>query len=74
MIRANEPLTNKPAIQPEYRRMPLMMVDLQPALPQICEGKLRALGVTIAVRVGSPPDTCEARRACPRAADRLDAG
>ena len=36
--------------------IPLMMVDLQPALPQIREGRLRALGVTTAVRVGSAPD------------------
>jgi tripartite-type tricarboxylate transporter receptor subunit TctC len=36
--------------------IPLMVVDLQPALPQIREGKLRALGVTTAVRVGSAPD------------------
>jgi len=36
--------------------IPLMMVDLQPALPQIREGKLRALGVTTAIRVGSAPD------------------
>jgi tripartite-type tricarboxylate transporter receptor subunit TctC len=33
--------------------IPLMVVDLQPALPQIREGKLRALGVTTAVRVGA---------------------
>src|SRR5215212_2652450 len=33
--------------------IPLMVVDLQPALPQIREGTLRALGVTTAVRVGS---------------------
>jgi tripartite-type tricarboxylate transporter receptor subunit TctC len=36
--------------------IPLMIVDLQPALPQIREGKLRALGVTTAIRVGSAPD------------------
>lgn len=36
--------------------IPLMVVDLQPALPQIREGKLRALGVTAAARVGSAPD------------------
>ena len=36
--------------------IPLMVVDLQPALPQIREGKLRALGVTTAARVGSAPD------------------
>src|SRR5215211_5439383 len=36
--------------------IPLMVVDLQPALPQIREGTLRALGVTTAVRVGSAPD------------------
>jgi tripartite-type tricarboxylate transporter receptor subunit TctC len=42
--------------------IPLMVVDLQPALPQIREGKLRALGVTTAVRVGSAPDITDARR------------
>lgn len=36
--------------------IPLMVVDLQPALPQIRAGKLRALGVTTAARVGSAPD------------------
>jgi tripartite-type tricarboxylate transporter receptor subunit TctC len=36
--------------------IPLMVMDLQPALPQIREGKLRALGVTTAARVGSAPD------------------
>jgi tripartite-type tricarboxylate transporter receptor subunit TctC len=36
--------------------IPLMIVDLQPALPQIREGKLRALGVTTAIRVESAPD------------------
>ncbi len=33
-----------------------MVVDLQPALPQIRAGKLRVLGVTTAARVGSAPD------------------
>jgi len=36
--------------------IPLMVVDLPPALPQIRDGKLRALGVTTAARVGSAPD------------------
>jgi tripartite-type tricarboxylate transporter receptor subunit TctC len=36
--------------------IPLMVMDLQPALPQIREGKLRALGVTTAARVASAPD------------------
>jgi tripartite-type tricarboxylate transporter receptor subunit TctC len=36
--------------------IPMMVVDLQPALPQIREGRLRALGVTTATRVGSAPD------------------
>jgi len=36
--------------------IPLMVIDLQPALPQIRAGKLRALGVTTAVRVGSAPE------------------
>jgi tripartite-type tricarboxylate transporter receptor subunit TctC len=36
--------------------IPLMVVDLQPALPQIRAGKLRVLGVTTAARVGSAPD------------------
>jgi tripartite-type tricarboxylate transporter receptor subunit TctC len=36
--------------------IPLMVVDLQPALPHIRAGKLRALGVTTAARVGSAPD------------------
>ena len=33
-----------------------MVVDLQPALPQIAEGKLRVLGVTTPQRVTSAPD------------------
>jgi tripartite-type tricarboxylate transporter receptor subunit TctC len=36
--------------------IPLMVVDLQPALPHIREGKLKALGVTTASRVGSASD------------------
>ncbi|MDQ8732273.1 tripartite tricarboxylate transporter substrate binding protein [Bradyrhizobium sp. LHD-71] len=36
--------------------IPFMVVDLQPALPQIQEGKLKVLGVTTAGRVGSAPD------------------
>jgi tripartite-type tricarboxylate transporter receptor subunit TctC len=36
--------------------IPLMVMDLQPALPQIREGKLRVLGVTTTARVGSAPD------------------
>ena len=37
-------------------QIPMMIVDLQPALPQIAEGKVRALGVTTKARVGSAPD------------------
>ena len=37
-------------------QIPLMIMDLQPALPQIAEGKVRALGVTTKARVGSAPD------------------
>lgn len=33
-----------------------MMVDLQPALPQIGEGKIRVLGVATAKRVAAAPD------------------
>jgi tripartite-type tricarboxylate transporter receptor subunit TctC len=33
-----------------------MVVDLQPALPQIREGKVRALGVTTTKRVAAAPD------------------
>jgi len=33
-----------------------MVVDLQPALPQIAEGKVRVLGVTTAKRVAAAPD------------------
>jgi tripartite-type tricarboxylate transporter receptor subunit TctC len=36
--------------------IPFMVVDLQPALPQIKEGKLRVLGVTTAKRVDVAPD------------------
>jgi tripartite-type tricarboxylate transporter receptor subunit TctC len=36
--------------------IPLMVIDLPPALPHIRAGKLRALGVTTAVRVGSAPE------------------
>jgi tripartite-type tricarboxylate transporter receptor subunit TctC len=36
--------------------VPLMMVDLQPALPHIRGGKLRVLGVTTASRVAAAPD------------------
>jgi tripartite-type tricarboxylate transporter receptor subunit TctC len=37
-------------------RIPFMVVDLQPALPQIREGKVRALGVTTTKRVAAAPD------------------
>jgi tripartite-type tricarboxylate transporter receptor subunit TctC len=36
-------------------RIPLMVVDLQPALPQIREGKVRALGVTTLNRIAAAP-------------------
>jgi tripartite-type tricarboxylate transporter receptor subunit TctC len=36
--------------------IPFMVVDLQPALPQIAEGKVRVLGVTSLARVASAPD------------------
>src|ERR1700722_8187837 len=36
--------------------IPFMMVDLQPALPQIHDGKVRVLGVTTATRVAAAPD------------------
>jgi tripartite-type tricarboxylate transporter receptor subunit TctC len=35
--------------------IPIMVVDLQPALPQIAEGKVRVLGVTTPQRVASAP-------------------
>lgn len=37
-------------------QLPLMIIDLQPALPQIRDGKLKALGVTTANRVAAAPD------------------
>ena len=37
-------------------RIAFMMVDLQPALPQIREGKVRAIGVTTRQRVAAAPD------------------
>ena len=37
-------------------RIPFMVVDVQPALPQIREGKVRALGVTTPKRVDAAPD------------------
>jgi tripartite-type tricarboxylate transporter receptor subunit TctC len=37
-------------------RIPLMVVDLQPALPQIREGKVRALGVTTLSRIVAAPE------------------
>jgi tripartite-type tricarboxylate transporter receptor subunit TctC len=37
-------------------RIPFMVIDLQPALPQIREGKVRALGVTTPKRVAAAPD------------------
>jgi tripartite-type tricarboxylate transporter receptor subunit TctC len=36
--------------------IPFMVVDLQPALPQIHDGKVRVLGVTTATRVAAAPD------------------
>jgi hypothetical protein len=36
--------------------IPFMVVDLQPALPQISEGKVRVLGVTTPRRVAVAPD------------------
>ncbi len=36
--------------------LPFMVVDLQPALPQIREGKVTVLGVTTASRVAAAPD------------------
>ena len=36
--------------------IPFMVVDLQPALPQIREGKVRVLGVTTLRRVAAAPD------------------
>jgi tripartite-type tricarboxylate transporter receptor subunit TctC len=36
--------------------IPFMVVDLQPALPQIREGNVRVLGVTAAKRVAAAPD------------------
>jgi tripartite-type tricarboxylate transporter receptor subunit TctC len=36
--------------------IPFMVVDLQPALPQIREGKVRVLGVTTPNRVAAAPD------------------
>ena len=36
--------------------IPFMVVDLQPALPQIREGKVRVLGVTTKTRVTAAPD------------------
>jgi tripartite-type tricarboxylate transporter receptor subunit TctC len=36
--------------------IPFMVVDLQPALPQIRDGKVRVLGVTTSKRVAAAPD------------------
>ena len=36
--------------------IPLMVMDLQPALPQIREGKVRVLGVTTPERIAAAPD------------------
>jgi tripartite-type tricarboxylate transporter receptor subunit TctC len=36
--------------------IPFMVMDLQPALPQIRDGKVRVLGVTTAKRVAAAPD------------------
>jgi len=36
--------------------IPFMVVDIQPALPQIREGKVRVLGVTTTKRVAAAPD------------------
>jgi tripartite-type tricarboxylate transporter receptor subunit TctC len=46
-----------PAIQDVIGgHIPMMVVDLQPALPHIRDGKLRVLGVTTANRVAAAPD------------------
>jgi tripartite-type tricarboxylate transporter receptor subunit TctC len=37
-------------------QIPFMVVDLQPALPQIRDGRLRALGVTTPTRVAAAPE------------------
>jgi tripartite-type tricarboxylate transporter receptor subunit TctC len=37
-------------------RIPFMVIDLQPALPQIRDGKVRVLGVTTPKRVAAAPD------------------
>lgn len=37
-------------------QLPLMIIDLQPALPHIRDGKLKALGVTTTKRVAAAPD------------------
>jgi tripartite-type tricarboxylate transporter receptor subunit TctC len=37
-------------------RIPFMVVDLQPALPQMRDGKVRVLGVTTLARVAAAPD------------------
>ena len=36
--------------------IPFMVMDLQPALPQIREGKVRVFGVTTLKRVAAAPD------------------
>ena len=45
--------------------IPLMFVDLAPAQPMIKEGKVRALGVSSAVRVASLPDVAPIAEAFP---------
>jgi tripartite-type tricarboxylate transporter receptor subunit TctC len=48
---------SRPAMQDVIAgHIPFMMVDLQPALPRIREGKVRALGVTTAKRVAAVPE------------------
>ncbi len=43
--------------------IPLMVMDLQPALPLIADGKLKALGVTTKKRVAAAPQNSDIRRA-----------
>jgi len=49
---------SRPAMQDVIAgHIPFMLVDLQPALPHIREGKVRVLGVTTSRRVAAAPDT-----------------